>query len=151
MLLAFWLEHRFTQGTAARDLLKNACILGAGNLRVDAAPSIAFRQIRASADRYTTICDLAVCSRRRQFSPGARHRESAPDGGAKSSANMVDAGFIKPEQATTRGAESPARQNVNRPKPGEPVFRRLDRRELAERGIENQDVVRVVTTVERGD
>ena len=118
MLLALWLEHRFTKDQIL-EIYLNRVYLGAGAYGVDAAARALFRQIGGEAD--------AVRERRhRRADPGAEPAQpgARPRGRGRARAevlnDMVEAGFITRAQADA--AEKRGFASVPNSRPGSRYF-----------------------------
>ena len=100
-LLALWLEHRFSKDEIL-EIYLNRVYLGAGAYGVDAA---AHRYFGKSAQQLTLFESAVLAGLLKaptRFSP-ARDRDKAAGRAAQVLDNMVDAGFITQDQATSTG------------------------------------------------
>src|SRR4051794_2426076 len=97
LLLALWLERRFTKDQIL-EIYLNRVYLGAGTYGVDAA---AHRYFGKSAQQLTLFESAVIAGLLKaptRFSP-ARDRDKAAGRAAQVLDNMVDAGFVKPAEA----------------------------------------------------
>jgi penicillin-binding protein 1A len=143
-LLAVWLERRFTKDQLL-EIYLNRVYLGAGTYGVDAAAHRYFDKPASRLTLYESAIIAGLLKAPTKFSP-ARDRERAAARADQVLANMVDAGFIKPEQAAAAEHESPQLASVTSTHAGSRYFADWVVEQLADiGGVENQDLT-VITT-----
>lgn len=97
MLLALWLEHKFTKQQIL-EIYLNRVYLGAGTYGVDAAAHRYFDKSAGDLTLYEAAVIAGLLKAPSRFSP-ANDKELASQRAAQVLANMVDAGFITDAQA----------------------------------------------------
>jgi penicillin-binding protein 1A len=105
MLLALWLEHRFTKDQIL-EIYLNRVYLGAGTYGVDAAAHRYFNKSARQTNLYESAAIAGLLKAPTRFNP-TRDREKAAARTAQILAKMVDAGFVANGQvaaAINRGA-----------------------------------------------
>ena len=144
MLLALWLEHKFTKDQLL-EIYLNRVYLGAGTYGVDAAAHRYFDKPAGQLTLYESAIVAGLLKAPTKFSP-ARDRERAAQRAEQVLANMVDAGFILPDQAAAAAQQSPQLAGVTSTSAGSRYFADWIVEQLGDiGGIENQDLT-VVTT-----
>src|SRR5436190_2665979 len=120
LLLALWLERRFTKDQLL-EIYLNRVYLGAGTYGVDAA---AHRYFGKSAQRLTLFDGAVLAGLLKaptRFSP-ARDRDKAAGRAAQVLDNMVEAGFIKAADAAAAGKQGAASAALAQNRPGSRYF-----------------------------
>ena len=144
MLLALWLERKFTKDQLL-EIYLNRVYLGAGTYGVDAAAHRYFDKPASQLSLYESAIVAGLLKAPTKFSP-ARDREKAAQRAEQVLANMVDAGYIQPEQAAAAAQQSPLLASVTSNSAGSRYFADWIVEQLGDiGGIENQDLT-IVTT-----
>src|SRR5437764_4937351 len=120
LLLALWLERRFTKDQIL-EIYLNRVYLGAGTYGVDAA---AHRYFGKSAQQLTLFESAVIAGLLKaptRFSP-ARDRDKAAGRAAQVLDNMVEAGFVKPAEAAAAGKQGAAATALAQNRPGSRYF-----------------------------
>jgi len=107
-ILAIWLERRFTKNQIL-TLYLNRVYMGAGTYGADAASKRYFGQSARQIDLWQSAMLAGILKAPSRFNP-ISDPEAASQRTRQVLANMVDAGFLSPEQAAAA-----------HPKPGRPV------------------------------
>jgi penicillin-binding protein 1A len=148
MELALWLEHKFTKDQLL-EIYLNRVYLGAGTYGVDAAAHRYFGKSARQVTLYESAIIAGLLKAPTRFSP-ARDRERAASRAEQVLANMVDAGFITLDQATTAARQSVRLADVTSSHSNNRYFADWIVEQLADfGGIGNQDLT-VVTTLDAG-
>src|SRR5258708_10243095 len=103
-LLALWLERKFSKDQLL-EIYLNRVYLGAGTYGVDAAAHRYFAKSARQLTLYESCIIAGLLQAPTKFSP-ARDPERAAARAEQILANMVEAGFLKPEQATAAAHDS---------------------------------------------
>ncbi|MDB5409406.1 MAG: penicillin-binding protein [Rhodospirillales bacterium] len=103
-MLALWLERKFTKDQLL-EIYLNRVYLGAGTYGVDAAAHRYFGKSARQLTLYESAIIGGLLKAPSKFSP-ARDPQVAAARAGQVLANMVDAGFISPEQSTAAARES---------------------------------------------
>jgi penicillin-binding protein 1A len=119
-LLAFWLEHRFSKDQIL-EIYLNRVYLGAGTYGVDAAAHRYFNKSAKSTTLYESAAIAGLLKAPTRFNP-TRDRETAAARTAQVLTNMVDAGFIRREQAEVALKEGASLAEVAAIRPGTRYF-----------------------------
>ncbi len=146
MELSLWLEHKFTKDQLL-EIYLNRVYLGAGTYGVDAAAHRYFGKSARQVTLYESAIIAGLLKAPTKFSP-ARDRERAASRAEQVLANMVDAGFITQDQATTTAQQSVRLAEVTSSRSNNHYFADWIVEQLADfGGIANQDLT-VVTTLD---
>jgi len=146
MELALWLEHKFTKDQLL-EIYLNRVYLGAGTYGVDAAARRYFGKSARQVTLYESAIIAGLLKAPTKFSP-ARDRERAAQRAEQVLANMVDAGFLSPDQATAAAKQSVRLAEVASSRSNNHYFADWIVEQLADfGGIANQDLM-VVTTLD---
>jgi penicillin-binding protein 1A len=146
MELALWLEHKFTKDQLL-EIYLNRVYLGAGTYGVDAAAHRYFGKSARQVTLYESAIIAGLLKAPTKFSP-ARDRERAAQRAEQVLANMVDAGFLTPDQASTAAKQSVRLADVTSSRSNNHYFADWIVEQLADfGGIANQDLT-VVTTLD---
>jgi penicillin-binding protein 1A len=146
MELALWLEHKFSKDQLL-EIYLNRVYLGAGTYGVDAAARRYFGKSARQVTLYESAIIAGLLKAPTKFSP-ARDRERAAQRAEQVLANMVDAGFLSPDQATTAAKQSVRLSEVASSRSNNHYFADWIVEQLADfGGIANQDLM-VVTTLD---
>jgi penicillin-binding protein 1A len=97
VLLAFWLEHKFTKDQIL-EIYLNRVYLGAGTYGVDAACWRYFDHSARKATAYEAAIVAGLLKAPTRFSP-ARDRDRSAARASQVLANMVEAGYLTQQQA----------------------------------------------------
>ncbi|MBV9522106.1 MAG: transglycosylase domain-containing protein, partial [Alphaproteobacteria bacterium] len=139
MLLALWLEHKFTKDQLL-EIYLNRVYLGAGTYGVDAAAHRYFDKSARQLTLYESAVIAGLLKAPTRFSP-AQNRERAASRAEQVLANMVDAGMIRQEDAAAAAQQSTQLATVTSTHSGSRYFADWIVEQLADYGgIENQDV-----------
>jgi penicillin-binding protein 1A len=103
-MLAVWLERKFTKDQLL-EIYLNRVYLGAGTYGVDAAAHRYFGKSARQLTLYESALIGGLLKAPSKFSP-ARDRQVAAARAGQVLANMVDAGFITPDQSAAAARES---------------------------------------------
>jgi penicillin-binding protein 1A len=146
MELSLWLEHKFTKDQLL-EIYLNRVYLGAGTYGVDAAAHRYFGKSARQVTLYESAIIAGLLKAPTKFSP-ARDRERAAARAEQVLANMVDAGFITQDQATSAAQQSVRLADVTSSRSNNHYFADWIVEQLADfGGIANQDLT-VVTTLD---
>ncbi len=147
VLLALWLEHRFTKEQIL-EIYLNRVYLGAGSYGVDAAAHRYFGESASRLDLYQSAMIAGLLKAPARFNP-TRDRDLAAARTAQVLVNMVDAGYISPGEAAAASREQSALGAISVSRPGNRYFADWVAARLAEFvGRDNLDLT-VVTTLDR--
>src|SRR5215472_13789082 len=148
MLLALWLEHRFTKDQLL-EIYLNRVYLGAGTYGVDAA---AHRYFGKSARRVTLYESAAIAGLLKapaRFNP-TRDRDKAAARTAQVLARMVEAGFLTETQAASASNEGASRPALAGARSGARYFADWIAEQLSDfAGAGSRDLT-VTTTLDPG-
>ncbi len=120
IMLALWLEHRFTKNQIL-EIYLNRVYLGAGTYGVDAAAQRYFGRSATRLDLYQCALIAGLLKAPARFNP-TRDRELAAARTTRVLENMVEAGFISPRQAATAGREEKSLSDVAPTRPANRYF-----------------------------
>jgi penicillin-binding protein 1A len=120
ILLALWLEHRFTKNEIL-EIYLNRVYLGAGTYGVDAAAHRYFGISAARLDLYQSAMIAGLLKAPARFNP-TRDRELAAARTAQVLSNMVEAGYISQSEAAAASREAGALGVVSGTRPGTRYF-----------------------------
>ena len=128
VLLALWLEHKFTQGARSSRSISTASISAPAPTASTPRAARYFGKSARKLTLYRGGDDRRPPEGADPVQPGARPRTPAARARPGGAANMVDAGFITTAQAEAaeKGKAQLAKAPV--PRPRDALFRRLDRR-----------------------
>jgi penicillin-binding protein 1A len=139
MLLAVWLEHKFTKEQIL-EIYLNRVYLGAGTYGVDAAAHRYFDKAPRDLSLYESAVIAGLLKAPTRFSP-AQNRARAAARADQVLANMADAGFITEAQAKAAEAQSSQLAEVTSSRSGSRYFADWIVEQLAELGgFDNRDV-----------
>jgi penicillin-binding protein 1A len=148
ILLALWLEHRFTKNEIL-EIYLNRVYLGAGTYGVDAAAQRYFGESARRLDLWECAVIAGLLRAPTRFSP-LRDRALAEARGDQVLANMVDAGFITAARAAAARREGESWHMVAVARPGMHYFADWIAERLAGySGLGDRDLT-VVTTLDPG-
>ncbi|HZS83198.1 MAG TPA: PBP1A family penicillin-binding protein [Stellaceae bacterium] len=139
MLLALWLERKFTKDQLL-EIYLNRVYLGAGTYGVDAAAHRYFDKSARQLTLYESAVIAGLLKAPTRFSP-AQNRERAAGRAEQVLANMVDAGFIRQDEAEAAARQSTQLAAVTSNHAGSRYFADWIVEQLADfGGLENQDL-----------
>ncbi len=113
VLLALWLEHRFTKDQIL-EIYLNRVYLGAGTYGVDAAAHRYFGKSAARLNLFESAVIAGLLKAPTRFSP-ARDRDKATARATQVLDNMVEAGFLTAAEAAAGAKQGSALAIVGRP------------------------------------
>jgi penicillin-binding protein 1A len=146
ILLALWLEHRFTKNEIL-EIYLNRVYLGAGTYGVDAAARRYFGKSARQLDLWECAVIAGLLRAPTRFNP-IRDRALAAARSGQVLANMVDAGFITAAEAAAARREGEAPHTVAVARPGMHYFADWIAARLADySGLGDRDLT-VVTTLD---
>jgi penicillin-binding protein 1A len=145
-LLALWLEHRFTKDQIL-EIYLNRVYLGAGTYGVDAAAHRYFNKSARSTTLFESAAIAGLLKAPTRFSP-ARDRDKAAGRAAQVLAKMVDAGFIRREQAAAAVKQGAVLAQVAAIRPGSRYFADWVAEQLGEFADAGGRDLTVVTTLD---
>jgi penicillin-binding protein 1A len=147
ILLALWLEHRFTKNQIL-EIYLNRVYLGAGTYGVDAAAHRYFARSVSRLDLYQSAMIAGLLKAPARFNP-TRDRALAAERTAQVLSNMVEAGYITPSQAAAaERSEERALAGVAMSRPGNRYFADWIAAQLADFVGPNSRDLTVVTTLD---
>jgi penicillin-binding protein 1A len=120
VLLALWLEHRFTKDQIL-EIYLNRVYLGAGTFGVDAAAHRYFGKSAAKLNLYESAVIAGLLKAPTRFNP-TRDKEKAATRAAQVLGLMVETGFITAADATTAEKTGAALAGVTVARPGSRYF-----------------------------
>ncbi len=145
-LLALWLERKFTKEQLL-EIYLNRVYLGAGTYGVDAAAHRYFDKSARQVTLYEAAAIAGLLKAPTRFSP-ARNRVAAEQRTAQVLLNMVDAGYLTAEQATSAERQKTHLAVAGRTRPGSRYFADWIYEQLASFDVlRGKDVV-IVTTLD---
>jgi penicillin-binding protein 1A len=120
VLLALWLEHRFTKDQIL-EIYLNRVYLGAGAYGVDAAAHRYFHKSASRLNLFECAVIAGLLKAPTRFNP-ARDRDKAAARAAQVLDNMVEAGYITAPQAAAAEREGPVLTALAAGRPGARYF-----------------------------
>ncbi len=147
VLLALWLEHRFTKNQIL-EIYLNRVYLGAGTYGVDAASHRYFSRSASRLDLYQSAMIAGLLKAPARFNP-TRDRALAAERTAQVLSNMVEAGYITQSQAAAaERSEERALAGVAVSRPGNRYFADWIAAQLVDFVGPNSRDLTVVTTLD---
>jgi len=146
VLLAFWLEHRFSKDQIL-EIYLNRIYLGAGTYGVDAAAHRYFNKSARQINLYESAAIAGLLKAPTRFNP-TRDREKAAARTQQVLANMVEAGFVTESDVTAATKAGSAFAAVATARPGARYFADWVAEQLTDfAGAGSRDLT-VVTTLD---
>jgi penicillin-binding protein 1A len=145
VMLALWLEHKFTKGQIL-EIYLNRVYLGAGTYGIDAAAHRYFSKPARQLTLYESAVIAGLLKAPTRFSP-ARDQAKAAERADQVLLNMVDAGYLTEAQATSAQTQKSQLAVAGHVRPGSRYFADYVAEQLASYGAQDKDVV-VTTTLD---